>query len=174
MSDKNELVEKARSLGKEYMLKHGGCAPATLMAVADTLKMEVCDELYKSIQGFSGQAEVCGNVAGGIAAIGLRYGISQEDMVKKPELSFLSFAKIVDASRVLREKFAEEYGGCLCDEIQTKLYGRCNIFPQTSEGLAAFMQRDPKELQVFFEKCGSVTENAAVWTVSAILEMDEK
>lgn len=174
LSNKKELVEKARSLGKEYMLKYGGCAPATLMAVAHTLNLKVSDELYKAIQGFSGQAEVCGNVAGGIAAIGLRYGVVQEDLVKKPELGFSSFAKIIDASRLLREKFIEVYGGCLCDEVQMKLYGRCNIFPQTSEGLAAFMQRDPKEIEVFSDKCSSVTENAAGWTVSAILEMDEK
>jgi hypothetical protein len=36
------------------------------------------------------------------------------------------------------------------------------------------MQRDPKEIEVFSDKCSSVTENAAGWTVSAILEMDEK
>ena len=174
MSDTKELVEKARSLGKEYMLKYGGCAPATLMAVADTLNLEVCDELYKAIQGFSGQAGVCGNVAGGIAAIGLRYGVVQEDLVKKPELGFLSFAKIIDASRVLREKFIEEYGGYLCDEVTTKLYDRCDVFPKTSEELKAFMMKDHKELEVFSDKCSSVTENAAGWTVSAILEMDEK
>jgi len=36
------------------------------------------------------------------------------------------------------------------------------------------MKQDPEELEVFYEKCGSVTENAAGWTVAAILEMDEK
>jgi len=155
------------------MLKYGGCAPATLMAVVHTLNLKVSDELYKAIQGFSGQAEVCGNVAGGIAAIGLKYGLVQEDLVE-PELGFSSFAKIIDASRLLRGKFTEEYDGCLCDEVQTKLYGRCYIFPQTSEGLVAFIQRDPKEIEEFSDKCSSVTENTAGWTVSAILEMDEK
>ena len=36
-----------------------------------------------------------------------------------------------------------------------------------------FMKKDPKELEAFYEKCSSVTENAAGWTVAAILEMDE-
>ena len=174
MSKKKELIEKARRLGREYLRKYGGCAPGTLLAVADTLNLKVGDDLFKAICAFSSLAGVCGNKAGGIAAIGLRYGVVQEDLVKKPELGFSSFAKIIDASRLLRGKFTEEYDGCLCDEVQTKLYGRCYIFPQTSEGLVAFIQRDPKEIEEFSDKCSSVTENTAGWTVSAILEMDEK
>jgi hypothetical protein len=33
---------------------------------------------------------------------------------------------------------------------------------------------DPERLRGFYEKCSSVTENAAGWTVAIILEMDEK
>jgi C_GCAxxG_C_C family probable redox protein len=174
MSEKKELVEKARRLGKEYMLKYGGCAPGTLLAVADTLNLEVGDELFKAILGFSSFAGACGNVCGGIAAIGLRYGVGKEAFEKNPQIGFSSFAKIMELAIGLREKFVEEYGGYLCDDVQTKLYGRCNIFPTSAEELYAFMQQDPKELQVFFEKCGDVTANAAGWTVAAILEMDEK
>jgi C_GCAxxG_C_C family probable redox protein len=174
LSEKNKLVEKARQLGKEYMLKYGGCAPATLLAVADTLNLEVSDELFKAITGFSSLAEVCGNVAGGVAAMGLKFGVGRKDYEKNPEIGFASFAKLMITTEVLRKKFAEEYGGILCDEVQMKLYGRCKIFPTSPEELEAFSKQDPKELEVFFEKCGSVTENAAAWTVSIILEMDEK
>jgi hypothetical protein len=80
----------------------------------------------------------------------------------------------MNGAKVLREKFVEEYGGYLCDEVQTKVYGRCNVFPSSPEELEVFMKQDPKELGVFFEKCGNVTANAAGWTVTAILEMDEK
>ena len=106
--------------------------------------------------------------------MGLRYGVGIEDFVKNPEIGFSSFAKLMTAAKVLREKFVEEYGGYLCDDVQTKLFGRCNIFPNSPEELEAFMQMDPKELETFYEKCGSATENAAGWTVAAILEMDEK
>jgi len=174
MSEKKELVEKARRLGREYLLKYGGCAPGTLMAVAHTLNLEVSDEVFKAMMGFSSLAGVCGNVCGGIAAMGLRYGVGLEDFVKNPEIGFLSFGKLMTTAKVLREKFVEEYGGYLCDDVQTKLFGRCNIFPNSSEELEAFMKMDPKELETFYEKCGSATENAAGWTVAAILEMDEK
>ena len=173
MSEKKELVEKARRLGKGYLRKYGGCAPGTLMAVAHTLNLEVSDEVFKAMMGFSSFAGVCGNVCGGIAAMGLRYGVGLEDFVKNPEIGSLSFAKLMTAAKVLREKFVEEYGGYLCDEVQMKVYGRCNIFPSSPEELEAFMKQDPKELEVFYEKCSSVTANAAEWTVTAILEMDE-
>jgi C_GCAxxG_C_C family probable redox protein len=174
LSEKKELVEKARRLGREYMRKYGGCAPGTLLAIADTLNLEVSDELFKAILAFSSFAGVCGNLCGGIAAMGLRYGVGRKDYETKPEIGFSSFAKIMDAAKVLREKFIEEYGGYLCNDVQMNVYGRCNIFPTSSEELEAFMKMDPKELEVFFEKCSSVTENAAGWTVAAILEMDEK
>ena len=173
MSEKKELVEKARQLGKEYLLKYGGCAPGTLMAVAHTLNLEVSDEVFKAMMGFSSFAGVCGNVCGGIAAMGLRYGVGLEDFVKNPEIGSLSFAKLMTAAKVLREKFVEEDGGYLCDEVQTKLFGKC-VMPTSPEELEAFSKMDPEELQVFYEKCSSVTENAAGWTVAVILEMDGK
>ena len=173
MSEKKELVEKARRLGREYILKYGGCAPGTLMAVAHTLNLEVSDEVFKAMMGFSSFAGVCGNVCGGIAAMGLRYGVGLEDFVKNPEIGFLSFGKLMTTAKVLREKFVEEYGGYLCDEVQTKLFGKC-VMPTSPEELEAFSKMDPEKLQVFYEKCGSVTENAAGWTVAVILEMDKK
>jgi len=173
MSENKELIEKARRLGREYLLKYGGCAPGTLMAVAHTLDLEVSDEVFKAMMGFSSFAGVCGNLCGGIAAIGLRYGVAIEEFVKNPEIGSLSFAKLMTAAKVLREKFVKEYGGYLCDEVQTKLFGKC-VMPTSPKELEAFSKMDPEELKGFYEKCGSVTENAAGWTVATILEMDEK
>ena len=173
MSEKKELVEEARRLGREYLRKYGGCAPGTLMAVADTLDLTVGDELFKAMIGFSSLAGVCGNLCGGIAAMGLRYGVGIEDFVKSPESGPLSFAKLMRAAKTLRDKFAEEYGGYLCDEIQTKLFGKC-VMPTSPEELEAFRKKDPEELKVYQKKCSSVTENAAGWTIATILEMDEE
>ena len=173
MSEKKELIEKARQLGKEYLQKYGGCAPGTLLAVADTLNLKVHDEVFKAIMGFSSFAGACGNLCGGIAAMGIKYGVGREDFVKNPEIGFGSFAKLMKASKELREKFIEEYGSYLCDDLQKQLFGKC-VMPQSPEELAGFMTMDPKELAVFYEKCSQVTSNAAAWTVAAILEMEEQ
>jgi C_GCAxxG_C_C family probable redox protein len=173
LSEKKKLVEKARRLGREYLRKYGGCAPGTLLAVADTLNLKVSDDLFKAISAFSSLAGVCGNEAGGIAAIGLRYGVDLKDFQKNPETGFAAFAKMMAAAKVLRDKFVEEYGSYLCDDIQTKLFGKC-VMPKAPEELADFSKMDPKELEDFYEKCSAVTENAAGWTVAAILDMNKK
>jgi C_GCAxxG_C_C family probable redox protein len=173
MSDKKELVEKARRLGREYLRKYGGCAPGTLLAVAHTLNLKVTDDVFKAMTGFSSLAGACGNLCGGIAAMGLRYGVSLEDFTKNPEIGFSSFAKIRTTAKMLKEKFIEEYGSYLCDDIQTKLFGKC-VMPTSPDELEVFSKMDPKELESIYEKCSTVTENAAGWTVAAILEMDEK
>ena len=46
--------------------------------------------------------------------------------------------------------------------------------PKAPEELAAFATMDPKELEAFYEKCSAFTENAAGWTVAAILDMNKK
>jgi hypothetical protein len=173
MSEKEELVEKARGLGRQYLRKYGGCAPGTLMAVADTLDLRVGDELFKAMMGFSSFAGACGNVCGGLAAMGLRYGVGVEDYVKNPESGSLAFAKLMTVAKALREQFAEEYGGYLCDEVQTKLFGKC-VMPTSPEELEAFSKMDPDRLRGFYDTCSSVTENAAGWTVAIMLEMDEE
>lgn len=67
----------------------------------------------------------------------------------------------------VRDQFVTEYGGYLCCDIQTKLFGR------------SYNTLDPVELEAFMqptlrarEECPQVTENAAGWTVEAILETE--
>lgn len=103
----------------------------------------------------------------------LRYGVGREDFVKNPEIGFSSFAKLMATAKMLKAKFIAEYGSYLCDDIQTRLFGKC-VMPTSPEELETFSQMDPQELETFYEKCSAVTENAAGWTVTAILEMDEK
>ncbi|MFX1564132.1 MAG: C-GCAxxG-C-C family (seleno)protein [Promethearchaeota archaeon] len=165
MSKNKQLIEKARRLGKEYLVKYGGCAQGTLQAVADTLNLEVCESLFKAMIGLSSLSGGCGSICGGIAAIGLKYGVKQEILDANrmgPETQ-----KIWGTVKLLRDKFVKEYGGFLCTEIQTKLFGK------------SFDSFNPVEMQAFMEmnpmeKCSSVTENAAGWTVEAILEMENK
>ena len=163
MSKNEQLIEKARRLGKEYMSKYGGCAQATLMAVADTLDLEVCDSLFKAMIGLSSLSGGCGSICGGIAAIGLKYGVNRENYKSMGPTT----QKIWGIVKLLREKFNLEYGGFLCSEIQTKLYGR-SYDPLNPKDIQAFMETKP------VEKCSSVTENAAGWAVEAILEMANK
>ena len=71
------------------------------------------------------------------------------------------------AVKRVRDQFVAEYGGSLCCDIQDKLFGRSydSLDPVQLE---AMMQNKLRGLEV----CRQVTENAAGWTVEAILETE--
>ena len=164
MSEMSELIEKARRLGSEYLPVYRDCAPTTLLAVADTLNMKVSDDLFKAMVGLSGPSGGCGGICGATAAIGLRYGEGREDFVKDSETRGRVHGKILKAVKLVRDRFVEKYGGYLCYDVQKKLFGR------------PFDFTIPEEREAFrneqTEKCRQVTENAAGWTVKAILETE--
>jgi hypothetical protein len=115
MNIKNEdsitLVKKAKELGKEYFEVYQGCAQATLMAVADTLKMEVSDDVFKSVIGLNGTAGGCGGVCGASAIFGLRYGPS-------------------------RKEYLENYSGYSCMDVMSSLFGRSFDFRVPEDAVA--------------------------------------
>jgi hypothetical protein len=164
MSEKSELIEKARKLGSEYLPVYRECAPTTLLAVADTLNMKVSDDLFKAMVGLSGPSGGCGGICGATAAIGLRYGVDREVFVSDSETRGRVHGKILKAVKVVRDRFVETYGGYLCYDVQKKLFG------------IPFDFIIPEELEAFregpTEKCRQVTENAAGWTVEALLEAE--
>jgi hypothetical protein len=65
----------------------------------------------------------------------------------------------------VRDRFTETYGGFLCAEIQTALFGQA-FDPTIPEENEAFGRED------VYGTCPYVTENAAGWTVEAILEAE--
>lgn len=165
MSEKDRLIEKARKLGREYMHVYRGCAQTTLLAVADTLNMDVSDDLFKIMIGLTGRTGGCGGICGATAAIGLRYGIGREDFVGDPEAGELATVRVNRAMKVVRDRLAEKYGGYLCRDIQRTLFGRSYDFidPEMREAF----RKEP-----VYEECPQVTEDAAGWTVEAILDME--
>ena len=165
MTEKGQLIEKARKLGLEYLPKYGGCAQTTLLAVAETLGMEVPDNVFKSMLGLSGLTGGCGGICGATAAIGLRYGINREEYLKDSEMRDQITEKIMQTVRIVRDRMSETYGGYLCCDIQRKLYGRSYdfIIPEEMEAYS----KEP-----VYERCSNVTEDAAGWTVEALLNTE--
>jgi len=164
MSEKGKLLDKARKLGREYLHQYKECGPTTLLAVADTLNLQVGDELFKAMIGQSGQTGGCGGICGATATIGLKFGLDREEYLQNP-----GAIKIERIVRKVRDKFVEEYGGYLCEDIQRKLFGRTfDIFiPEDVEAYIEAYEKTPLE-----KTCFGVTENAAGWTVETILGME--
>lgn len=169
MPEKEELIQKAAKLGREYLERYHGCAQTTLAAVADTLNIKA-DEVFKAMIGISGGVGdmvfgECGGMCGAAAAIGLRFGLKPEEFERKPEVRF----KIYDIVEKVGKRFIEEYGSFICRDIQMKLFGKSfNLRdPTIFEEFARERERRPED------PCSKVTEKAAGWAVEAILEAEE-
>ena len=168
MSEASRLIARARQLGRESMGKYA-CAEGTLLAVADTLKMPVSDDVFKAIIGLSSMSGGCGALCGAIAALGLRFCPTRAVYHENSDTTQIGewYLTLRQAVKRVRDQFVAEYGGYLCCDIQTKLFGRSYDTFDPVE-LEAFMQPQLRAREV----CRQVTENAAGWTVEAILETE--
>jgi len=168
MSEASRLIARARQLGRESMGKYA-CAEGTLLAVADTLNMLVSDNVFKAVIGLSSMSGGCGALCGAIAALGLRFGRTRAAYHENSDTTQIGewYLTLRQAVIRVRGQFVTEYGGYLCCDIQDKLFGR------------SYDSLDPVDLEAFMqpqlgarEVCRQVTENAAGWTVEAILETE--
>ena len=169
MSEASRLIARARQLGRESMGKYA-CAEGTLLAVADTLNMPVSDDVFKATIGLSSMSGGCGALCGAIAALGLRFGRTRAAYHENSDTTQMIgkwYRTLRQAVKRVRDRFVTEYGGYLCYDIQDKLFGRSYDSLDPVE-LEALMQTQPRGLEV----CRQVTENAAGWTVEAILETE--
>jgi hypothetical protein len=147
------------------------CAEGTLLAVADTLNMPVSDDVFKATIGLSSMSGGCGGFCGAIVALGLRFGRTRADYHLNSDTTKIGkwYLTLRQAVIRVRDRFVTEYGGSLCCDIQDKLFGRSFSFLDPG-ALEAFMQ--PQKVRAALEVCRQVTENAAGWTVEAILETE--
>jgi hypothetical protein len=127
--------------------------------------MPVSKEMSKMMMGLSSVTGGCGGICGAAAAIGLRFGSDREGFQGSNPSSKASLTpQIIQAVKQVRDHFASTYGGFLCREIQTRLFGR--TFDATiPEDMVAFGREDVSQ-------CSNVTANAAGWAVEAILSVE--
>jgi len=168
MSEANHLIARARRLGRESMGKYA-CAEGTLLSVAETLNMPVSDDVFKATTGLSSTVGGCSALCGAIVALGLRFGRTRAAYHEISDITQIGkwYLTLRQAVMRVRNRFVTEYGGYLCCDIQDKLFGRSYDSLDPVE-MKAFMQQQPRAREI----CQQVTENAAGWTVEAILETE--
>ena len=160
--EKEKLINKARKLGAERFKKYTGCAQTTLYAIADTLDMNISEDVFKAVVTLSGFTGGCGAMCGSAVAFGLRFGKDLDTYLSDPDLGV---AKTLIYG--IQGKLEEKYSGFLCREICTHLYGR------------SFDGRISEDMEVFgsmyeevYSKCGDMIADVSGWAVEAILNQE--
>jgi C_GCAxxG_C_C family probable redox protein len=105
----------------------------------------------------------CGALVGGLLAIGAVVGRTYEDFSAGERKR-----RVFQYSKKLYDRFVEEYGSPICQDIHKKLFGR------------TFNLLDPKDYEEFdkagahVDKCPSVSGNTAKWAAEILLKIRKR
>ncbi|MEM2902298.1 MAG: C-GCAxxG-C-C family protein [Candidatus Bathyarchaeia archaeon] len=156
----HEILEKAYQLAFEYESKYGCCPQCVIAAISEVFSLNL-DELFKASHGLAGGLGLsgfgtCGALSGGSIVLSYFYGRDKENFDKRALKSY-------KMSKVLYDKFTEEFGGCTCREVQEKLFGRSyNLWDKED-------YRKFEEDGGHRDKCPSVTGKVARWVAEILL-----
>jgi hypothetical protein len=161
-AEKEELLEQVYERAYAYEQGYGCCPQCVLAAVGDVLGVEN-DEVFKAAHALAGGGGLtvsgtCGALIGAILAVGGEHGRDRANFGNGPYMESYRLGKrVIDA-------FAEEFGGPLCPDVQTKMMGR------------PFNMWDAKDFQAFEaagghkDKCTHVAGVAARIAAEVLLE----
>src|SRR4030042_2132950 len=159
----NDIAERAYNLGREYEKNYKGCSQCVLAALQDSFKMRN-DDVFKAATGLAAGCGAstdgnCGAYSGGIMFLSMLSGRERDDFKDSSGKVFMNFQLV----NKLRGMFIQEYGSVICQNIQTKIFGR------------PYYLLDPDEFEKF-EKAGAhdvhcleVVGKAAKWTADLII-----
>jgi len=163
MAGKQDICQQAYDLAFQYESKLGSCPQCVLAALKETLNVGN-ESIFQAVQGLAGGTALssqgtCGALAGGMIAISSIVGRTYQEFTEgqKKQLVF-------KYTRLLYDKFIEEYGSSLCCNVQKKLFGRSYIL-LNKQDYEAF-----EKAGAHVDKCTSVTGNTAKWTAEIILK----
>jgi C_GCAxxG_C_C family probable redox protein len=153
-----DLVAQAQRLAFELELKYGCCPQCVLTAVKETVG-GVSDETIKASHGLSGGGGLvgqgaCGALAGGLLALGAKRGRDADKLNKGRGMANFQIG------RKLIDKFADEYGGITCEQLQQRFTGR------------TWDMWNPAEYRAFSEargeQCAQTTGLVTRWVVESL------
>jgi C_GCAxxG_C_C family probable redox protein len=169
MSNINNLPKKEILLEKVYRLafnleKEKHCCSQCVVAALQEIFLIKNDEVFSTSFALGGglastSEGTCGALAGGAMIISYFYGRRREEFFKgipNKKASYLT--------KELYDRFVQEYGSCLCKDVQKKIFGR------------SFNFWNKKEKELFeasgghIDKCPAVVAKTAQWTFKIIEE----
>jgi C_GCAxxG_C_C family probable redox protein len=163
MPRKQELAQRAYELAFRYEAELGSCPQCVLAAIKETLDVgdPATIQAADALAGGTALSSrgTCGALVGGLLAISSLVGRSYSDFQAEKH-----GRRVFRYSKMLYDRFVQEYGSALCCDVQTQLFGRSFNLMDNSE-YAEFEQAG-----AHVDKCPSVSGNVAKWTVELIFD----
>ena len=161
---KENIIQRAFSLGLEYEKEITGCCQCTIAAIQDALHVRN-DAVFKAGSGLTAGGGLscegsCGGYTGGVMVMSSIFGRQREIWDDDREEKDCAH----NMAKALVDKFNREYGSNICKAIHDKIFGR------------TFDLRDAREREAFeklgahVDKCTTVVGTAAAWATELILE----
>ncbi|MHA1148621.1 MAG: C-GCAxxG-C-C family protein [Promethearchaeota archaeon] len=123
IEDRDEILNKAFTLGQKYEKKCTGCAQTAIAAIFEALDIWN-EDVFKAGSGLADGMGLtgdgsCGALVGGSMVIGYLFGRDKKhfENIAKPMKSY-------GLVKELHDKYVEKYGSCRCYDVQNKLLGR--------------------------------------------------
>ncbi len=161
VGDKEELLKRIEERAIFFEKTYHGCSQCTLLAIQENLNLT--DEgAFKAatplVGGVALMGDTCGAVIGGLMAIGLVFGRSK---IEDGE----ALSKCLRPARMFYRRFQQQYGSCICRDLQKIALGRS--FDMTKkEDYEAFRAAGA------YEKCAVFAGGAARIAADLILRKE--
>ena len=156
-------MEEVYRLAFNFEKEKHCCSQCTVAALQEVFQIK-SEELFSTSfvfgGGFANTSEgTCGALAGGAIIISYLYGRRREEFFHG-----ISNKKADYLTKKLYDRFVQEYGSCICKDVQKKIFGR------------SFNFWNEKEKEIFeksgghIDKCPAVVAKTAQWTFKIIEE----
>ena len=118
-----KILDRAYQLGFDYEKTRYFCAQCVVFTLGEVFGIKdegILRAAYPFSGGLGSTTEgTCGALSGGAMILGYLYGRSKKEFYEN-----ISDRKALYLTKLLCEKFIQEYGSCKCKDIQMKLFGR--------------------------------------------------
>jgi len=165
MMKKEARLTEAYEQGFAFEKKYHGCAQCAVGALYDVFPELRNDDIFRAASGLGGGVGLtckghCGALTGGVMVLSQLYGRELSEIADPDRKRAVAF----HLGEKMAQKFFDEYGTIICEEIHEKVMGR------------PFSLLNPGDKQAFEKAgghttaCPSVVGNGVRWAAELLLE----
>ena len=167
--NKEDKLADAYKRGFEFEKEYHGCAQCAVGALYEVFPELRNEDIFRAASGLGGGLGLtckghCGALTGGVMVLSQLYGRELSEIADPERKRAVAFR----LGEKMAQRFFDEYGTIICEEIHEKVMGR------------PYSLLDPVDKEAFEEAgghttaCPSVVGNGVRWAAELLLEEREK